>query len=213
MNTQIFIEKSNKIWNNLYDYSITNYINSTTKIKIICKTHGLFEQLPPNHYKYNGCVKCRLPSKNNELLKIEASNNFISKANKIHGNDIYNYDKSVYITSNIKLIVICNLHGEFEISPNNHLSGKGCFKCGYITRGYSSRKLLLHYIQTFKNLFGDKYGDYFNIDWNGGSKNIKLICKKHGEFNILPYLHAQVKECPKCKKNRTNKIWMCFFMF
>jgi hypothetical protein len=116
MNTQIFIEKSNKIWNYVYDYSISNYINSNTKVVIICKTHGEFQQLPSNHYRY-GCSKCRQPNKRCALLKKEAGENFVTKANLIHNNK-YNYKKSIYVTAPKKLIVICNLHGDFEISPN-----------------------------------------------------------------------------------------------
>ena len=41
---QQFIDKATKIHNNFYDYSLVNYINSLTKIKIICPKHGEFEQ-------------------------------------------------------------------------------------------------------------------------------------------------------------------------
>jgi hypothetical protein len=208
MNTQIFIEKSNKIWNNLYDYSLCNYINSNIKITIICKIHGEFQQLISNHYRY-GCGKCRTPSKHNELLKKEAGENFIIKANLIHNNR-YIYEKSIYITAPKKLIVSCSLHGDFEISPNNHLRGKGCAKCGRLISDKAKFKPLEHYIEEFKILFGDKYGDYSNINWKGGSKNITLICKKHGSFNILPYIHIKGKGCPVCSSNysKISILWL-----
>ncbi len=37
-----FIIKAKKIHGDKYDYSLVNYINNTTKIKIICSTHGSF---------------------------------------------------------------------------------------------------------------------------------------------------------------------------
>ena len=40
------------IHGNKYDYSLVNYINSTTKIKIVCQQHGLFEQAPNKHYNH-----------------------------------------------------------------------------------------------------------------------------------------------------------------
>ena len=47
MNTTDFCNKSNIKHNNIYDYSLVNYINNRTKVKIICKEHGIFEQKPP----------------------------------------------------------------------------------------------------------------------------------------------------------------------
>lgn len=39
-----FIEKAIKRHGGNYDYSLVNYINSRTKVQIICKIHGIFEQ-------------------------------------------------------------------------------------------------------------------------------------------------------------------------
>jgi len=53
-----FVEKANKIHNNKYDYSLVEYINSKSKIKIICPIHGVFEQTPAKHLMGRGCQKC-----------------------------------------------------------------------------------------------------------------------------------------------------------
>jgi G:T-mismatch repair DNA endonuclease (very short patch repair protein) len=53
-----FIEEAKKIHNNLYDYSLVDYISSKEKIKINCQNHGVFLQLPDNHLKGKGCPKC-----------------------------------------------------------------------------------------------------------------------------------------------------------
>lgn len=53
-----FINRSSKIHNNKYDYSLIDYKNSYTKIKIICHKHGIFEQKPSNHLMNHGCEKC-----------------------------------------------------------------------------------------------------------------------------------------------------------
>ena len=37
--TEKFIKKSIQIWKNKYDYSKTEYIDSKTKVIIICKEH------------------------------------------------------------------------------------------------------------------------------------------------------------------------------
>jgi hypothetical protein len=51
-----------KIFNNIhgdkYDYSLIDYKNAHSKIKIICSKHGIFEQTPNNHKNGNGCPIC-----------------------------------------------------------------------------------------------------------------------------------------------------------
>lgn len=54
-----FILEANEIHNYLYDYSLVNYINCETKVKIICKKHGIFEQIPESHlHNKTGCPSC-----------------------------------------------------------------------------------------------------------------------------------------------------------
>lgn len=119
---ELFIEKAKKIHGNKYDYSQIEYINSQTNIKIICKEHGDFMQLPLNHLKGNQCYRCSGIVKN--II------DFIYKANKIH-NNLYNYTKSIYNGTRKNIIIICKEHGEFTQKPNDHLSGNGCQKCCY----------------------------------------------------------------------------------
>lgn len=59
MTTDEFINHSNKIHNNKYDYSLTKYKSAHKKVKIICPEHGEFEQTPNSHLRGNGCVKCK----------------------------------------------------------------------------------------------------------------------------------------------------------
>lgn len=53
LTTEQFIEKSIQIHGNKYDYSKVNYINSYTKVCIICPEHGEFWQLSDSHLR--GC--------------------------------------------------------------------------------------------------------------------------------------------------------------
>ena len=59
LDTQIFIEKAMNIHGYKYEYSKVDYINSTTPVKIICKKHGEFRQMPDIHiYQKCGCPSC-----------------------------------------------------------------------------------------------------------------------------------------------------------
>ena len=56
--TKDIIDEFKKVHGCEYDYSLTEYINSKTKIKIICPKHGIFLQLSDNHKHGNGCPIC-----------------------------------------------------------------------------------------------------------------------------------------------------------
>jgi len=58
LTTDEFISKAKEKHSNKYDYSLVDYINSTTKVKIICPEHGVFEQTPNYHLRGYGCIKC-----------------------------------------------------------------------------------------------------------------------------------------------------------
>lgn len=62
-----FIEKSNIVHNNKFNYSLVEYKNAITYIKIICPNHGIFEQTPANHLNGKGCYKCS----NSNISKLE----------------------------------------------------------------------------------------------------------------------------------------------
>ena len=64
-----FIEKARKVHGDKYDYSKVEYINSITKICIICPEHGEFWQLPYKHLSGQNCPVCaRMKSPANEEL-------------------------------------------------------------------------------------------------------------------------------------------------
>ena len=56
--TSDFIEKCKNIHGDKYIYTETIYTGSKNKVKIICKQHGIFEQLAYNHILGKGCNIC-----------------------------------------------------------------------------------------------------------------------------------------------------------
>ena len=121
----IFIEKARQIHNDKYDYSKVNYVNSRTKVCIICPTHGEFWQTTYNYLKGYGCAECG--KEKSHLPKI-TTEDFISKSKERHGNK-YDYSKAYYKTWDAKVCIICPEHGEFWQTPSNHINGSGCPKC------------------------------------------------------------------------------------
>ncbi len=111
---------------NKYDYSKVKYVNTGTKIKIICPEHGGFEQTPNSHLSGNGCPICATINCSNKLKK--TTQTFIKEATEVH-NLFYSYDKTDYMNHQSKVIITCPDHGDFEQRANTHLSGHGCPKC------------------------------------------------------------------------------------
>jgi len=122
LNTEIFINRSQKSHNNKYNYLLVDYKGAYDKVKIICPIHGEFEQKPCDHIDgYRGCSKCGGTMKSN-------TEGFILKSKKIY-RDKYDYSLVNYSLCTNKVKIICKKHGEFKVSPTNHLSGKGCPIC------------------------------------------------------------------------------------
>lgn len=122
-----FINNSNIIHNNFYDYSKVEYINSNTKVIIICPVHGEFKQLPNNHMSGHGCYECSLEKLSKS--KFLTTEEFIKKSKDVHNNK-YDYSKVNYINSYVKVCIICPEHGEFLQTPNNHMNNsRGCPIC------------------------------------------------------------------------------------
>lgn len=123
-----FIKRAKEMHGDKYEYDTTQmYEGYKKKLKITCNKHGDFYQFPSPHIHGNGCRECMF----NKLSHLFRSNilEFIEKANKVHDNR-YTYDNTQdYVNSYVKVKVICNEHGIFEITPVNHLSGSGCRIC------------------------------------------------------------------------------------
>ena len=61
---------------------------------------------------------------------------WIQKANLIHHNK-YDYSLVDYVTSKLKVKIICKHHGVFEQTPANHLRPQSCPLCALAESGWS----------------------------------------------------------------------------
>ena len=64
------IEQFINVHNDKYDYSKVQYINTKTKVQIICPEHGSFFQQPNNHKQGAGCPSCNINSKEEFLINL-----------------------------------------------------------------------------------------------------------------------------------------------
>lgn len=58
LTTETLINKFIDKHGDTYDYSLVDYVNALTKVKIICKEHGIFEQRSTDHKNGSGCKRC-----------------------------------------------------------------------------------------------------------------------------------------------------------
>jgi hypothetical protein len=128
LTTKEFIELSKKIHGNRYDYSKVDYKNANTNVIIGCKLHGDFLQEPSNHTgNAAGCPICGLEDRRS--LRVKSLEDFIKDSQKIHG-DKYDYSNVDYKNTHTKVKIICAKHGEFSMTPSNHIGLKqGCPYC------------------------------------------------------------------------------------
>lgn len=194
-----FIRKSRAKHGNKYDYSKVVYVDSLTKVIIVCPKHGEFLQTPQAHARGNGCPKCA-NIKRGDTFRSDGDT-FIKKATKIH-NGKYIYDKDRYVNAMTKIPILCMEHGTFWMTPMNHLLGQGCPKCS--GRGLSTEEV----IERFKEVHGNKY-DYSKFNFTKMHDKACIICSEHGEFMQTPSKHLLGQGCPKCgiiKKAKSKKL-------
>lgn len=80
--TEEFIKEAEKIHSGLYNYGLVKYKGGRYKVKIICKTHGVFTQTPFVHLQGCGCPICAADVRSSKNTM--NFNQMIKKANKIH---------------------------------------------------------------------------------------------------------------------------------
>jgi very-short-patch-repair endonuclease len=188
-----FIKKAIVVHKNKYDYSYVDYVNSTTKIKIICKKHGEFYQRPKDHINQKqGCPKCA--GKNLSHCEI------LEKINHIHD---YKYKYINFAPKNVNdyIDIECEKHGIFRQTLLNHMYCKSnCPKCvgndSHTLEKFIKKAIVIH---------GDLY-DYSDGIYVNNFTKIKIICKKHGEFYQRPKDHLNHQTgCPNCRQSKGEK--------
>ena len=221
-----FKEKVNKIHNGkIYVAKDAEYINSHTKIKMICPEHGEFWTKPNYILCNHGCPIC-----GNLIVKEKLRftlKDFIEKAKKVHKNE-YDYSLSQYEGYDTPTKIICHSidkngkeHGIFLQSPHSHLNGHGCPKCSM-----SNIERKIYNLLEINNI---KYEYEKHFEWLGKQSldfylpdyNIAIECQGIQHFEPCNFgsdkktaeeMFEYVKECDNrkyelCKENGIKLIY------
>lgn len=118
------------------------------------------------------------------------------------------YDKNIdYRIGELKIVgdlkgmktkIYCkDKYGLLDFLPDDLLRGK-------IPTINSSVFPNLYFANQAKEIHGEKY-NYENVDYQGLSVKIEIICPIHGKFYQLPNSHLRGNGCEKCGFDRTAK--------
>lgn len=193
------INRFEEIHGDVYDYSDVKYINMATKVRINCRIHGFFDQVPSSHLSGCGCNKCA----HKGLTEYDFKTFLLGKHK---GNCEY---VSGFVSMNQPCIFSCNKHGHFIKSPSDFMQKKwGCKDCANIEIGVSlslGKDLIISDIESlglFELIEVVKNGDSYN-----SKTKIKVRCLTHNTVEVRNYENLmKSKGCKICaEESKSSK--------
>jgi len=223
-----FIDRSNRIHNFKYDYSLAQYTTSSKNVKIICPEHGEFEQRAGHHLLGHGCNECSILIRA-EKKKIKKEE-FLERATTVHG-DKYDYTNSQPNGCENNIEIFCKKHGYFNQTIGNHLSGKGCLQCSLqepkteilikdffesndIKFKQNDREILggreLDFLCHDRKIAIEVNGMYWHSELAGKDRNYHLDktrgCKK-SNIQLIHIMEVEITKSPKIVFSKLRSIF------
>jgi len=183
-----FITKAKAVHGPAYTYPEQGYVNSKSKLKIVCPAHGEFVQTANAHLAGQGCKECADESRR---FSWEI---FLERAKRVHGGS-YVYQKQDFVHFGQKVAITCPAHGEFVQTASAHLAGNGCKRCHLAGMVLS----VPAFEERARRVHGDRY-EYPEQAYKGQKQGIVVTCPIHGSFKVRGNNHLQGSGCPKCSK-------------
>jgi len=186
LTTEIWVEKAIKVHGDTFDYSKVEYNGQFEKVLLKCNKCGYeFLKTPKRHLIGDGCKNC------NTLKQRKGTDQFIKEAKEKHGNK-YNYSLVDYKTAFDKVILICPIHGKFEIEPKGHVHrGDGCWECSVNHRIDNLRKSVEDFIIE-ANIKHNNVYDYSLVKYlNKVSSYLYPILKYHVHNNTVSFIASR----------------------
>ncbi len=199
LTTEEFITRARELHGHKYDYSLVEYVNWCTPVKVTCPEHGVFEQIPNNHVSLkHGCPWCAVEQKRSPVEE------FITRARELHGHK-YDYSLVEHKGAHTKVKITCPEHGVFEQTPNNHVHGRGCPQCAREQSSEQQRLTTEEFVNRAREIHGNKY-DYSLVEYINNFTRVKIICPEHGVFEQTPNNHCCLNACPQCSQAGFNPL-------
>ena len=129
-----FIKKANSIHNNFYDYSLVEYKNNKTKLKMQCSKGHIFYMIFNSFQQGRRCPFCA----GNQKLTYKQVKNFIEEFKG------YILLSTTYINIKTKLKIQCSEGHVFYMSFNSFQQNHRCSICAYNKQKYTYKQVKNH---------------------------------------------------------------------
>lgn len=195
--TAYAISKLVAVHGDRYDYGKVKYNKSGSKVTIICKEHGEFEQVFNTHLMGSHCPKCVMGWSNDSDIFVINKDNFLQKLEESNA-QYKNGELKVLgeFDSMLKHILVEDKYGKALMSPRSLL------------------KNILPHLATaidkqeyFTNKATDVHKGKYNYEravYKGSKSKITITCPIHGDFEQVTDTHLQGAGCTKCKNEKTG---------
>ena len=200
LSTEEFIKRARDVHGDKYDYSKVEYVNSTTKVCIICPIHGEFWQRPSHHTDGRGCKKCATEVTATKLrywteMKCfeEASRYSDIKSFRTQSEDAYNAALKHHWLKDYTWL-------SYKIDVSKPKKKR---------QSYTQEEV----IEKLRSIFGRRYS-YEKVVYKAMKVPITLVCHEkdsngieHGEFSMRPdNIFSSNQGCPRCYDDRRSRL-------
>ena len=125
-------------------------------------------------------------------------NEFLERCKIAHGCK-YDYSLVEYKNTEIKVSIICKIHGEFQQAPRHHFAGKGCSKCAKEILKNSRRHSINYFVSKSNNVHNFRY-KYDQVKYVNNYTKVTIYCPLHKSFDQTPAVHLRGGGCYKCAR-------------
>lgn len=203
-----FIRKAKEVHGDRYGYAKVEYIDSTTKVILLCDKHGEFSIPPQAHLAGQGCRDCGYEingKKAADTMFSVTNEEFIERAIAVHGNK-YDYSKvDIKRWSSKTVRIICPEHGEFPQSAFQHVNRRqGCPDCAKVRTSIANSKSYDDFVLQARKKHKDRYlyTEDTKIHYGRREKDkVPIVCPVHGVFWQTPAMHLK-SGCWDCANER-----------
>ena len=195
LSTAEFAKKAKEIHGEQFSYTKSHYRGSRRPVEIRCnKCNRYIWQNAGNHLAGRRCQHCYGQTK-------RSLDSFVRDARAVHGHR-YDYTQTIYRGHHKKLLIICELHGQFTQRASGHLNGYGCPECGNLDSRNKQALSREEFIEKAQLIHGSAY-DYSSANYINQREKVDIGCSKHGTFSQSAGSHLAGSGCPQCAGVRT----------
>jgi hypothetical protein len=200
INTENIIQRSKLLFEDIFDYSLTKYINAKTKLKFKCRKHNyIFEQTSNNHFNSKTpCKYCLLENKS--LAFSDGFELFKEKIIRKFGTS-YDFSLVKYVNQRTPVTLICKIHDiNITKKPDLFLRGHGCKLCSNELKNQSNNLTKLIEIKEFVARIS---GKCITKTYVNNESLLEFECSEGHKFKkSWSAVKNSLRWCPHCSSNK-----------